>query len=196
MGDTQLIIKKKNSTKAPRGACFDIKVEIGDASAAFTFNLPDNPKDNLIAKTWDDRSAYFLGLLTPTTDGSIYLVNCKCVLDRFIKRTYWEKEWLGGKQNWHTCVREKCASICCERCFEKDRVKKINGEYKCPYSCKGGITCNKFNDEKKKQRLHEKVDSDQRECCECHMTRKKFMEAKPFCKPMSFTAVPDNSGNL
>jgi hypothetical protein len=190
------IIREKDHKKAPRGsgACYDIQVMIGDVPAAFTYNIPEESKEALIAKTWNDKSAYFLGIITPPKDGSIYLVNCKCVMDKFVNKKYWEKEWLEQKQEWYTCYRGKCSSICCEKCFDEDKVKKVDGYYKCPFPCKTGITSNECNDIKKKTMKLKKIETDTRECAECGMTRKKFNALNPFCQPMAFTAIPDNSG--
>jgi hypothetical protein len=196
--EERFMIREKDCSKPPRGsdACYDIQVLIGNVRAAFTYNIPEDPKQDLIANTWNGNTAYFLGLVTPPVEGCLYIANCACVMRRFTTKKFWKKDWLIQEREWFICATTKCSSMCCQACFEGNKVKKIGDAYKCPFPCKTGMTYNKCNDPKKISKMLKRVEKDEKKCANCGMTRKMFWKRKPFCKLLSFATFPDGSGKL
>jgi hypothetical protein len=198
MDDKIFLIKKKDTKTAPNGACFNFKVNLGSAVGAFSYSndkLDEEKFKNYKAMTRKDEEVYFLGILTGQEDERMYIINCKCVMDKFRKRKNWDEEWVSG-DNLHTCTKERCSSVCCDSCFINESVKLLKGSYKCPFPCKTGMMYCKFNDPKKREQRYKKISSDRKSCANCGITQSDFIKNKPNCKPMVWTPVPNSSSEF
>jgi len=187
-------IKKKNCIESLSDrSCYDLKIRIGDAFAAFSTKIPKKRNKRLIAKTWDDRTVYFLGLISPQQLGNInYVANCPCIIEKFISREFWDFGWLSQFQQWHTCYSKKCISVSCDNCFNKNKTAKKNERYKCPFPCaKGKYMCSALDDAKEREEMRKEAEADSRHCARCNITRLEFMEKNPTAKLLTWTSVPN-----
>jgi hypothetical protein len=188
----QFIIRKKHSKTAPTRSCFHLKVNLGCVIGAFAYGnekLSSEKLSSFKVQTWEKTDAYFLGILTQSEDGRMFIVNCKCVMNKFKERKNWDREWTSG-ENLHTCINERCSSLSCDKCFSKNRVKIVDGRYKCPFPCKTGMMYCKYNDPKKRQLIQEKVNADKKQCANCGISQADFLQKNPQCKLMVWTNVP------
>jgi len=151
------------------------------------------------ANTWDGKIVHFIGILSPPVNAEIWILNCQCVRDRFTHGQSFTNQWMQrfDSANFKPCRNDHCCSIACGTCFEAiPDGKKKDERYKCPFPCKSNVMYCTFNDPKRKAKIQAKIANDHRKCSECGKTQQEFMEKKPFCKPMNWTAVPNKPNEL
>lgn len=201
--DTSVYQIRNNDVVArPTGACYAIASRMGDNAVTAAFvedknQILESHKefDDLLAtsKKYDD--LYFVGVLSDIKEGSIYLINCPCVIKNYREHKFDNtdtiRNWIEHNTTLHPCGNHRCSSMCCSRCFKR-ADKDSSGRYRCPFPCKKGnlLYCT-FNDEKKKQKKMSKISSDQNKCDMCGIDQEEFHKKKPMCKPISWTKVPN-----
>ena len=188
-------ISQKDCITVPRGSCFDLLVRINELYAAFAYEdnikLDQSRYDHLMMKTWpsDDRIVYFLGVTTQPRDGYIWIVNCKCIIDAFVKKKRWPQT-IYDNEEWHHCNNEKCNSVFCNKCHED------YGEEECIFPHKTRVIYCEYNDAKKRERVEKKIERDDRSCLRCKTTLRQFNIKNPHCKLMNWTPVPKTINQL
>lgn len=184
-------ISQKDCITVPKGSCFDLLVRINDLYAAFayedTIKLESPKYDHLKMKTWasNNKMVYFLGVTTQPKDGYIWIINCKCVIDAFVKGKKWPQT-LYDNEEWNHCKNEKCDSVSCSKCQEEE----------CTFPHKNKVIYCEYNDAKRRERLEKKIEKDDRSCSKCKTTLRQFNAKHPYCKLMNWTPVPKATNQL